>query len=227
MNIFGSRIMAALTTAFNVLALNTVLIIAALPVVTLPIAVNAATVALDRWRGEGEDRVVREFILALRSRPPLRTTALVGVPLAAIVIGVLEIRHFAGHTDPVSRIGLGLGLVALLITLTAVGYVFLLAADAGQADITQAGSTQADAGLPAAELWSLSARLAIRNLFATGPFFILEFAAAAALSVLDPALLFLGVPVVLLALLRRTAKFGLRRTRQPAAVSSRSIPGPR
>jgi hypothetical protein len=222
MNIFGSRIMAALTTAFNVLALNTVLIIAALPVVTLPIAVNAATVALDRWRGEGEDRVVREFILALRSRPPLRTTALVGVPLAAIVIGVLEIRHFAGHTDPVSRIGLGLGLVALLITLTAVGYVFLLAADAGQA-----GSTQTGAGLPAAELWSLSARLAIRNLFATGPFFILEFAAAAALSVLDPALLFLGVPVVLLALLRRTAKFGLRRTRQPAAVSSRSIPGPR
>jgi hypothetical protein len=39
MNIFGSRIMAALVTVFNVLALNAVLIIVALPVVTLLLTV--------------------------------------------------------------------------------------------------------------------------------------------------------------------------------------------
>ena len=76
--------MAALATLFNVLALNLVLLIAvAAGHHAAPAAVNAASVALDRWRGEGEDRVVREFLLALRSRPPLRTTLLVGVPLAA------------------------------------------------------------------------------------------------------------------------------------------------
>jgi hypothetical protein len=74
--------MAALATLFNFLALNLALLIASLPIVTLPAAVSAATVALDRWRGEGEDRVIREFISALRSRPFLPTTAAAGVPLA-------------------------------------------------------------------------------------------------------------------------------------------------
>ena len=90
--IFGSWIMAALATLFNFLALNLALLIASLPVVTLPAAVNAATVALDRWRGEGEDRVVREFIIALRSRPFLPTTIIAGIPLAAVAIGVAEAR---------------------------------------------------------------------------------------------------------------------------------------
>ena len=88
--------MTALTTMFNFLALNLVLLIASLPVVTLPAAINAATVALDRWRGEGEDSVVREFVTALRSRPPLRTTLLTGVPLAAVVTGLAEVHHFSG-----------------------------------------------------------------------------------------------------------------------------------
>jgi hypothetical protein len=202
MNIFGSRIMAALVTVFNVLALNAVLIIVALPVVTLPLAVNAATIALDRWRGEGEDRVIREFVLALRSRPPLRTTALVGVPLAAIALGVLETRHFSRYGAPADRLGLGIGLGALLITLTAIGYVLVLAAR--------------DASGPPADLWSRAARLAVRNLFVTGPLFALEIAAAVLLTVIDPALLFLGVPVLLLALLRRTAQFGLARAQRRA-----------
>jgi hypothetical protein len=75
---FGTKIMAALTTLFNFLALNLALLIASLPIVTLPAAVSAATVALDRWRGKGEDSVIREFISALRARPFLRTTATVG-----------------------------------------------------------------------------------------------------------------------------------------------------
>ena len=80
-------VMAALASLFNFLALNLVLLIASLPVITLPLAVNAASVALDRWRADGEDRVVREFWVALRSRPPLRTTVALGVPFAAIGAG--------------------------------------------------------------------------------------------------------------------------------------------
>jgi hypothetical protein len=198
----GTPVMAALGSAFNVLALNLVLLVVSLPVVTLPVAINAATTALDRWRGEGEDRVVREFLIALRSSPPGRTTAAVGVPLAAIGVGVAESLYFL-HSyylhggGLVSGAGLGLGLAALLITLTALGYVFLLAAR--------------HPGLPAAELWSLSARLAFRNLLVTGPLFLAELAAAGAVILIDPPLLIVGVPVLLLQMMRLTARLGLRR----------------
>ena len=46
--LLGTRLMAALATMFNVLALNLALLIASLPLVTLPVAINAAAVALDR-----------------------------------------------------------------------------------------------------------------------------------------------------------------------------------
>jgi hypothetical protein len=204
----GTPVMAALGSAFNVLALNLVLLVVSLPLVTLPMAIHAATTALDRWRGEGEDRVVREFLITLRSSPPGRTTAAVGVPIAAIGVGVAEARYFLGphHLHGgglVSRAGLGLGLAALLITLTALGYVFLLAAS--------------HPGLPAAELWSLSARLAVRNLLVTGPLFLAEIAAAGAVILVDPPLLILGVPVLLLQLMRLTARLGLRRAGLDAA----------
>jgi hypothetical protein len=195
--VFGSRIMAALATGFNVLALNLALLIAALPIVTLPAAVNAATVALDRWRDEGEDSVIREFISALRSRPFPRTTAVAGVPLAAVAVGVAEAHHFARGAGLPDRVGLGFVAVALLITLTALGYVFLLAAR--------------DPAARAADLWSLSARLAIRNLFVTGPLFLAEIAVVTIPAVIDPALLLLGLPLLLLHLMRLTAQFGLRR----------------
>jgi hypothetical protein len=195
--ISGTGIMAALASVFNFLVLNLALLIASLPVVTLPIALNAASVALDRWRREGEDRVLREFCTALRSRPPLRTTVLVGIPLAAAALGVLEIRYFLPGADLVAHVGLGLGLAALLITLTALGYVFLLAAR-GPA-------------LPPAEFWSLCARLAVRNLLITGPLFLTEIAGATVLTLVDPPLLLLGVPVLLLYLMKLTAQFGLRK----------------
>ena len=196
MSIFGSRFMAALTTIFNILALNAVLIVAALPVVTLPAALNAATVALDRWRSDGEDRVVREFVLALRATKPLRTTVLLGVPLAAVALGLAEVRHFARLAAPADRIALGSALAAVALILTALGFLLLLAARDG----TRAPT----------DLWSLAARLAIRNLLVTGPLFLLEFAAAALLTALDPAVLFVGVPVLLLRALYRTAARGLK-----------------
>jgi hypothetical protein len=199
--ILGTRVMAALATLFNVLALNLALLIASLPIVTLPAAVNAATVALDRWRNDGEDSVVREFIAALRSRPFPRTTAALGVPLAAVAVGVAEVHHFARGASLTDRSGLGFVAAALLITATALGYVFLLSAR--------------DPGTPAADLWTLSARLAIRNLLVTGPLFLAEIALIAVPAVVDPALLLLGLPLLLLQLMRLTAQFGLRRAERP------------
>lgn len=206
-NLLGTRVAAALATMFNFLALNLVLLIASLPVITLPMAMNAATVALDRWRGEGEDRVVREFVIALRTRPPLRTTLLTGVPLAAVVTGVAEVHHFARSASLTDRVYLGLGFGALLITLLAIGYVFLL--------------TAREAALPPAELWSLAAGLAIRNFLVTGPLFLIEIAGATVATLVDPALLLLGVPLFLLQLMRLTAQFGLARL---SAVEALGVP---
>jgi hypothetical protein len=196
--ILGTRVMAALATLFNVLALNLALLIASLPIVTLPAAVNAATVALDRWRDDGEDSVVREFIAALRSRPFPRTTAALGVPLAAVAVGVAEVHHCARGASLPDRAGLGFVAAALLITVTALGYVFLLSAR--------------DPATPPADLWTRSARLAIRNLLVTGPLFLAEIALVAVPAVVDPALLLLGLPLLLLQLMRLTAQFGLRRS---------------
>jgi hypothetical protein len=210
--ISGTRLMAALATMFNVLALNLALLIASLPLVTLPVAINAATVALDRWRREGEDSVVREFVIALRSRSPLRTTILVGVPLVAAATGVAEVHHFIRGGSLTDRVYLGLGFGALLITLTAIGYVVLLTARGpalSPAELSPAELSPAE--LSPAELWSLCAGLAIRNLLATGPLFLIEIAGATALTLIDPALLLLGVPLLLLQLMRLTAQFGLRR----------------
>jgi hypothetical protein len=208
--ISGTRIMAALGTLFNILALNLVLVIASVPVITLPAAVGAASVALDQWRRDGEDRVVRSFVIALRSRPPLRTTAATGVPLAAAALGLVEIRHFAREATLPGRVGLGLGLGALLITLAALGYVLQLAAD--------------DPGLPPVELWSLSARLAIRNLLVAGPLSVAAIAAAAVLTVTDPGLLLLGAPVFVVYALKLTARPGLRRAaRPPEAAGSAAL----
>jgi hypothetical protein len=195
--LLGTRLMAALATMFNFLALNLALLIASLPVITLPVAVNAATVALDRWRLEGEDSVVREFIIALRSGSPRRVTIGVGVPLAAAAIGVAEVHHFIRGGTMTDRVLLGLGFGALLITLTAIGYAVLL--------------TARGPALSPAELWSLCAGLAIRNLLLTGPLFLIEIAGATAVTLIDPALLLLGVPLLVLQLMRLTAQLGLRR----------------
>ena len=59
------QVMAVLSAIFNCLALNLALLVACLPIVTVPVAFQAGIVALDRWRNEGEDRLVREFVAAL------------------------------------------------------------------------------------------------------------------------------------------------------------------
>jgi hypothetical protein len=194
--LLGTRVMAGLTTLFNVLVLNLVLVAVSLPVVTVPAALSAATTALERWRLDGEDRVVRSFFAELRTSWA-RSTLLTGVPLAAVVVGVLEVLHFAHGVSPVDRVALGLGLAALLITFVSLGYVILLSARG--------------VSMPAADFWSACVRLGIRNIVRTGPLFLIEILAAISLTVIDPALLVLGLPVLLLQLMRLTAQSGLRR----------------
>ena len=222
--IWSSRLMAGLTTVFNVLALNLILLAVSLPVITLPAAIDAASTALDRWRDDGEDRVIREFLIALRAGSAVRVTAVLGVPLAVIGLGLAEARHFVRASAPADRVSLGICLAALLIVLTAAGYVIELAAQpvaAGRAgaaaqpvaDVTwpAVGTWPAVDIRSAVDTWSLAARLAVRNLAVTGPLFLAEMAAATTLTMIDPGLLLLGLPVALLYLTKRTARLGLRR----------------
>lgn len=194
-------LVAALRTIFNFLALNLALVVASLPIVTLPLAVNAATVALERWRAEGEDRVVREFVNAMRSRSSLRTVAQVGGPLLATMLAVEEVHFFARGGSPENWLCLGSGVAALVITTSSAGYALLLS-------VRQTSA-------PAVEVWSVAAKLSLQNVFVTGPLFVLEAGVAVLLGFLDPALLLLGLPLGFLQLARVTARLGVRRASAP------------
>ncbi len=191
------KALRALRSCFNFLSLNLVLVAVCLPVVTVPLAFQAATVALERWRVEGEDRVVREFLSALRTSPPLRTTVTVGTPLAVAAVAAEEVHFFARGGAAVDWVSLGFGVAALLVALTSVGYVLLL------------GARQPL--LAPTDLWHLSIRLAVRNLPLTGPLFVAEFVAIGLLLLLDPALALIGLPLAFLCVVRTTAELGARR----------------
>lgn len=193
----STRLMAALTALFNALALNLAMIVASLPLITAPTAISAASAALDRWARDGEDRVVRQFIIEFRARWSLRVTLGLGAPVGAVVIGLAEVRHFAGDATLTGRAGLCLGGGALLITVAALGYVIQLIND--------------EPDLPLAELWSLSARLGVRNLPFAGVLLAVPVAGLTILAARDPDVLLLGLPLFLLHALRLVARRGLRR----------------
>jgi hypothetical protein len=193
--LFGTRVFAWLTTLFNALALNLAMIVASLPLITAPAAISAASAVLDQWR-EGQDQVVRQFIAEFRARWSARVTLGAGVPLAAVVLGAAEVRYFAREATLAGRIGLGLGAAALLITLAALGYVFQLSA--GQP------------GLSPVDLWSRSARLAVRNLLIAGPLSAAPIVGLVILTVRDPFVLLLGLPIFLLHALKLIARTSTR-----------------
>ena len=213
--IFGTRLMAALTTLFNALALNLALTVACLPLVTAPAAVSAASAALDAWARDGEDRVVRQFAAEFRARCTARVALGVGVPLSALVLGGAEVRHFALATaagaGPSGWAGLALAGGALLCTLAALGYLVQLSA----------GSP----GMRPADLWSLAARLALRNLPFAGPLSAVPAAGLALLAARDPAVLLLGLPLFLLHALKLTARPGLRRLHSAASAARTAADG--
>ena len=205
----AARIMAALGSCFNFLALNLVLVAVSLPLVTLPIAVTAAMGALDRWRIDGEDRTVREFFISLRSLPLKRTTLAVGMPIAVALIGCDEVHYFARGDSMMNWICLGLGASVSLLALTSLGYVLLLYAR--------------DPEVPVLDLWPRCVNVAIRNIFFTGPLFLVELALGVLAAFLDPALLLMGLPLALVALVRCTAAFGSQRA--GLQLSRRALPG--
>ena len=203
--IFGTRLMALLTAVFNVLALNLALVLASLPLITAPVAVSAASAALDLWARDGEDRVVRQFVLEFRVRWSARTMLSVGAPMAAVLAGLAEVRYFLpqcfrAQSGPSGLGGLSLGGLclcggALFVTLAALGYVFQLSSDSPE--------------LPPLDLWSRSARLAARNLVTAGPLSAVPAAGLVILAARDPAVLLLGLPVFLLHALKLIARPGL------------------
>jgi hypothetical protein len=194
---FASRLLSCLGVALNFLLLNAALLVASAFVVTIPLALRASFVALDRWRRDGEDRVLREFVRALRSGPWLSTTVVVGTPIVAIVVGVVEVRFFVRARDVAGQVCLGMGLAGLFLAVTSFGYVLLVAAR----NVAQ----------PASDTWVLCTRLAIRNVFVTGPVFVGECVVVMWLSVADAAFVVFGSPLALVALMRLTAMSGARR----------------
>jgi hypothetical protein len=195
--IFGTRLMAALTVLFNALALNLAMIVASLPLVTAPVALSAASAALDRWARDGEDRVVRQFLVEFRARWSAPVMLGVGGPLAAIAVGGIEVRHFARDATLTGRLGLCLAGGALLVTVAALGYVLQLSAD--------------EPGMRPVDIWSLATRLALRNLPVAGPLAAVPVAGLTLLAARDPAVALLGLPLFLLHALKLLARPGLRR----------------
>jgi hypothetical protein len=188
---------AVLRAIFNFVALNLALLVACLPIVTVPAAFQAGIVALERWRNEGENRVVREFVAVLRSRPLLHTTLSAGIPFATAAVALEEVHFFSRGRTVVNSLCLGLGVAALLLSLASLGYVLVL------------GARRPD--LAPTELWYVSVSLAVRNLLWPSPLLVAEFAAVALLLLRDPLLALIGLPLALLSLVRLTADLGIRR----------------
>jgi hypothetical protein len=190
--------MAVLIAIFNAMALNGVLVIACLPIITAPASLQAAMNALERWRRDGEERPVREFISTLRTVRFWRTTLAVGVPFVAAALAVEEIHFFSRAATAGNAVGLGLGFAGLLLALASAGYVLVL------------GARQPD--LPPTDLWFLAVALVARNLLVASPLLAAEFVAASLLLLRDPSLVVIAIPVGLLALVRYTAVRGIERT---------------
>jgi hypothetical protein len=191
------RVVAALRSLFDFLVLNLALLLTSLLVLTMPAALNAAAVALERWRTGGEDRVLREFARALGSYAPKRTTLVIGTPLAVAAVSAEEVHYFARGGSFANWVCLGLGSAALWVALTSIGYVVVLW---GRHPET-----------PVPDLWSFCVHLALRNSLVTGPLFVAEVVGAVLAGLLDPALLLIGLPLASLAAIRLTAGAGLRR----------------
>ena len=185
------RVTGVLTTVFNCFALNAALVIACLPVVTIPVALRAAVVTLDRWRADGEDRVVREFILTLRASRVRSMTAAIGVPIMGALLGLGEIRFFLSAHTAARWPCVALSADGLMLSLASVGYALVL--DARRSDL--APST----------IWWASVSLTVRNLIGASPLLVTEIAVFALILLRDASLVVVCVPLGLVALIRHTA----------------------
>ena len=189
------RVMAVLTAIFNVMALNAMLVIACLPIVTAPAALQSAAFALERWRTDGDDRVVREFIRAIRALRFRRTTLAVGGPMLAAAVAVEELLFFSRTAATTGAIGMGLGFCGLLVALSSFGYVLMLGVR--------------DPDLSPTDTWYLAVVLVMRNVLRATPLLALEAGAVTWIALRDPSLTVIGLPLGLLALIRLAAAAGV------------------
>jgi hypothetical protein len=193
----GPSVSAVLSAIFNVMALNAVVLLGCLPIITAPVALQSGVLALQGWRRDGEDRVVRGFLAALRSRPFARTTLAVGAPMLAAVVAGAEMEFFARRGSASGALGLGFGAAGLMLAFAGLGYALALGARWSE--------------LSASDVWYLSVALTVRNLLGTSPLLVAEFLAGAFLTLRDPALTVIGLPIALLAAVRVTADRGVSR----------------
>ncbi len=203
-------IMRLLSALWNLAALNILWIVASLPIVTLPITVYAAFGSIDRWARSGDDRVVRNFVGLIGSRPS-RALVVCGAPLAVGALAVGEVVYFARRTGNLHWLCLGIGFGFLVLVLISSAYALLF------------GVAQPD--LPPESVLQLAVRLGVRNMLFTGPLFVMEALGVTAFALVEPALVAIMLPTVFLWLVHRTALFGVRRATQGPAVSRRKPAG--
>lgn len=197
------RLIAVLSAIFNCFALNGLVVLACLPVVTIPASLRAGMIALDRWRGADDDRVARVFGDALIATRWRTVTAATGVPIAGALLAGLETQYFAAARGPADAICLGLGICALLICLASVGYAIVLSARYPE--------------MGPVAVWSASVSLAVRHAVGASALLIAELGLLGALLARDPALTVVCVPLGLLALVRTTAGRPIDRAARLAA----------
>jgi hypothetical protein len=194
-------VQAALTAVFNVLALNAVIVIACLPILTVPLALQAGTTALGQWRTGSEDRVVVAFARALRRSRVRHTMLSVGVPVLAAAMAcdelwfVLRATHAHAGSDA-GPVMLGLAAIGVIVAVAASGFALVL-------------NTRRD-DLGVTDLWYLSVALAARNVLGVTPLLVGAVAVSAWLVARDPSLALVGVPLGALDVVRRAALRGIR-----------------
>jgi hypothetical protein len=183
---------AALTAVFNVLALNVVLVVASLAVVTIPLAISAAFETVYRWRTLGEDQVLRNFVLSLRRRPIAKSLT-VGPATVVAMLGVTESVYFMRYSGFIALVCVFIGITTAAIAVSVVAYLCLFL-------------TTSDAGYR--KLWRAAFIATGRTVVLTTPVFALSTCCAVVAGLAAPALAVVAVPVLLLWAWQRVAAWG-------------------
>jgi hypothetical protein len=183
---------AALAAVFNVLALNVILVVASLAVVTIPLAISAAFEAVYRWRTLDEDQVLRNFVLSLRRRPVAKSL-IVGPAMLITILGGTESAYFTRYSGFIALVCVLIGVTTSAISVSVVAYLCLFL-------------TTSDAGYR--ELWRAAFIATGRTVVLTTPVFALATCCAVVAGLAAPALAVVAVPVLLLWAWQRTATWG-------------------
>lgn len=171
-----------LTAAFDVVALNLVLVVVSMLVVTIPAAIAAAFAAVYRWRHHDEGRVVTTFLEALRSRPWERTTVFAPA-VAAAVIGVVEVTYFVHLGGLIALVCVAMGLLTSALGVASTALLGLFAAMHPHAGFR--------------ELWTMVLAVGGRTARTLVPLVSVVTLPMVLLGLVDPALVVVVIPVLL------------------------------